>query len=115
MICEQGASVRIWKIVYGAKGQLDRVRRLAFPVPNHLETVLAEHVAIADGLRLRDPDAAAAAMKVHLDRVFETIRTLLIEKRDYFASTSLEKLGDYTFEISGKRGRSKAVGEQVRP
>jgi GntR family transcriptional regulator, rspAB operon transcriptional repressor len=115
MICEQGASVRIWKIVYGAKGQLDRVRRLAFPVPNHLETVLAEHAAIADGLRLRDPDAAAAAMKVHLDRVFETIRTLLIEKRDYFASTSLEKLGDYTFEISGKRGRSKAVGEQVRP
>jgi GntR family transcriptional regulator, rspAB operon transcriptional repressor len=114
MICEHGASIRIWKIVHGAKGQLDRVRRLAFPVPKHLETVLTEHAAIADRLRLRDPDAAAAAMKVHLDRVFETIRTLLIEKRDYFASTSLERLEDYTFEISGKSGRSKVAGEQVR-
>jgi hypothetical protein len=45
--------------------------------------------------------------------VFETIRTLLIEKRDYFASTSLEKLEDYTFEVSGKRERSKAIREQV--
>jgi DNA-binding GntR family transcriptional regulator len=115
MICEHGASARIWKIVHDAKGQLDRVRRLVFPVPRHLETVLTEHAAIADGLRLRDPDAAAAGMKVHLDRVFETIRTLLIEKRDYFASTSLEKLEDYTFEISGKHARSKAIGEQVRP
>src|SRR6516164_7509146 len=38
MICEHGASIRIWKIVHGAKGQLDRVRRLAFPVPKHLQT-----------------------------------------------------------------------------
>ncbi len=114
MICEHGASLRIWKIVYGAKGQLDRVRRLAFPVPMHLETVLTEHAAIADGLRLRDPEAAAAAMKLHLDRLFQTIRTLLIEKREYFISSSLEKLEDYTFEISGKRGRSKTVDEQVR-
>jgi DNA-binding GntR family transcriptional regulator len=114
MICEHGASLRIWKIVYGAKGQLDRVRRLAFPVPMHLETVLTEHAAIADGLRLRDPEVAAAAMKLHLDRLFQTIRTLLIEKREYFISSSLEKLEDYTFEISGKRGRSKTVDEQVR-
>jgi GntR family transcriptional regulator, rspAB operon transcriptional repressor len=113
MICEHGASLRIWKIVNGAKGQLDRVRRLAFPVPKHLEIVLSEHAAIADGLRMRDPATAAAAMKVHLDRVFETIRTLLVEKRDYFAATSLETLEDYSFEISGKRGRPPAIDEQV--
>lgn len=113
MICEHGASARIWKIVHGAKAQLDRIRRLAFPVPKHLEIVLAEHTAIADGLRLRDPDAAAAAMKIHLDRVFETIRTLLIQKRDYFAATRLEDLENYVFGISAEAGGAKADDHQI--
>lgn len=113
MICEQGASARIWKIVHGAKGQLDRIRRLAFPVPKHLEIVLAEHEAIATALRFRDADAAAAAMKVHLDRVFETIRTLLVQKRDYFAATELENLEDYVFGISEGMGEVKAGSHQI--
>lgn len=98
IICEHGASARIWRIVHGAKSQLDRVRRLAFPVPNHLEIVLAEHSKIAEALWLRDPDAAAAAMKIHLDRVFDTIRTLMVQKREYFASISLETLDTYLSE-----------------
>jgi len=109
MICEFGASARVWKIVHGAKGQLDRIRRLAFPVPKHLEIVLTEHSAIATALRIRDPDAAGAAMKVHLDRVFETIRTLLVQKRDYFAATTLENLENYVNEFSGDDGRAKTI------
>jgi len=100
MICEFGASPRIWKIVHGAKAQLDRVRRLAFPVPKHLEVVLAEHTAIVDGLRLRDPNLAASAMKAHLDRVFQTIRTLMVQKRDYFASNAVEAMEKYADEIA---------------
>jgi GntR family transcriptional regulator, rspAB operon transcriptional repressor len=96
MICEFGASLRIWRIVNEAKAQLDRVRRLAFPAPNHLDIVLAEHMAIVDGLKLRDPDAAAAGMKVHLDRVFLTIKRLMVEKRDYFAPDATELLSAYT-------------------
>ena len=95
MICESGASINIWKIVNGAKAQLDRVRRLAFPVPTHLETVLGEHSAIVDGLKLRDPESAAEAMKIHLDRVFETIRRLIIERRDYFASDADDILNQH--------------------
>lgn len=95
MICEFGASPRIWRIVNEAKAQLDRVRRLAFPAPNHLDIVLGEHMAIVDGLKMRDPDAAAAGMKVHLDRVFLTIRRLMIEQRDYFASDASELLDAY--------------------
>lgn len=113
MICEHGASARIWKIVHGAKGQLDRVRRLAFPVPKHPEIVLAEHEAIADALRLRDPEAAAGAMKIHLDRVFETIRTLLVQKRDYFAAASLESLENYAVEISAGAKQAKGVDDYV--
>lgn len=96
MICEFGASMHIWKIVNGAKAQLDRVRRLAFPAPNHLDIVYFEHSGIVDGLKLRDPDAAAAAMKIHLDRIFETMRRLIIERRDYFAADAKDALELYT-------------------
>lgn len=99
MICEFGASKKIWRIVNGAKAQLDRVRRLAFPVPTHLETVLSEHSAIVDGLKLRDPESASVAMKIHLDSVFETIRRLIIERRDYFALDAKDIL-DQHFKIS---------------
>lgn len=95
MICEFGASAHIWKIINGAKAQLDRVRRLSFPLPSHLDVVLAEHVGVVDGLKLRDPDAAAEAMKVHVDRVFTMIRRHIVERRDYFAADAGDVLDGY--------------------
>jgi DNA-binding GntR family transcriptional regulator len=94
-ICEHGASSHIWRVVHGAKAQLDRVRLLSYPMVSHLEVVLDEHIAIADGLRLRDPEAAAAAMRVHLDRVFTMIRRQIVERRDYFAADAAEVLDGY--------------------
>lgn len=95
MICEFGASAHIWKIINGAKAQLDRVRRLSFPLSSHLEVVLNEHVAVVDGLKLRDPDAAAAAMQVHLERVFTVIRRHIVERRDYFSTDAAIVLDGY--------------------
>lgn len=95
MICELGASTRTWRIVNGAKAQLDRVRRLAFPAPTHLDIVLREHADIAAALKARDADSAAQAMQVHLDRVFDTIRRLIAEKADYFANFSPDELDMY--------------------
>ena len=95
MIAEFGASAYVWRIVNGAKAQLDRVRRLSFPQPGHLDVVLAEHTAIVDGLKLRDPDAAGAAMKQHLDRTFTMIRRHIVERRDYFAANAAEVLEGY--------------------
>ncbi|WP_287788119.1 GntR family transcriptional regulator [Acidiphilium sp.] len=85
LISECGASPTVWRIINGAKAQLDRIRRLGFPRPHHAETVLAEHQAIFDGLMRRDSERAAAAMQTHLDRVFETVRLLIAERRDYFS------------------------------
>jgi GntR family transcriptional regulator, rspAB operon transcriptional repressor len=99
MICEFGASSHIWKIVNGAKAQLDRVRRLSFPLPSHLEVVLNEHMAVVDGLKLRDPDAAADAMRVHIERVFMMIRRHIVERRDYFAADAGDVLDGY---VSGR-------------
>jgi len=85
LICEHGASLRIWRLVTGAKAQLDRVRRLQIPEPNHLTIVLAEHEVIVEAIRAGDETAAALAMKVHLDRVFLTIRHLMAERAELFA------------------------------
>ena len=95
MITLFGASAYVWKIVNGANAQLDRVRRLSFPLPSHLEMAVAEHTAIIDGLKLRDPNAAATAMKGHLDRTFAMIRRHIVEHRDYFAANAAEVLDSH--------------------
>ena len=95
MICEFGASPHIWRIVNAAKAQLDRVRRLSIPLASHLDFVVQEHMAVFDGLKQRDPDAAAAAMKVHIDGVFAMIRRLIVERRDYFAADAGDVLDGY--------------------
>lgn len=95
MITEFGASSYVWKIVNGAKAQLDRVRRLSFPLPSHLDVVLAEHTAIVDGLKSRDPDAACEAMAVHLNRTFTMIRLHIVERREYFSTDAGDVLNDY--------------------
>ena len=95
MITLFGASAYVWKIVNGANARLDRVRRLSFPLPSHLEMAVAEHTAIIDGLKLRDPNAAATAMKGHLDRTFTMIRRHIAEHRDYFAANAGEVLDSY--------------------
>jgi DNA-binding GntR family transcriptional regulator len=94
IICEQGSSPRVWNIVTGAKAHLDRVRRLAFPEDHHLDIVLAEHAAIVDALKARDPDAAHAAMGGHLNRVFKTMRLLLSRRSEFFAANSAHELDD---------------------
>ncbi|OEO32888.1 hypothetical protein VW23_009325 [Devosia insulae DS-56] len=95
LICEFGASQRIWRLVTGAKAQLDRVRRLQMPEPNHLGIVLAEHGAIVEAIRNGDEAAAAQAMKVHLDRVFLTIRHLMGLKAELFAPQADQLLEEF--------------------
>lgn len=95
MICEFGASAHIWKIINSAKAQLDRVRRMSYPLVSHLDVVLNEHSAVVEALKRRDPDAAEAAMKVHVDRVFTMIRRLTNDRSDYFAADTVEVLNGY--------------------
>jgi DNA-binding GntR family transcriptional regulator len=95
IICEFGASQRIWRLVTGAKAQLDRVRRLQMPEPNHLTIVLDEHTAIIEAIRAGDEAAAARTMKVHLDRVFLTIRHLMAERAELFAPQAGQLLDEF--------------------
>jgi DNA-binding GntR family transcriptional regulator len=95
LLCDIGASPRIWRIIHSAKAQLDRVRRLAMPMPSHLDIVLSEHEAVVAGLKLRDPDRAAAAMEVHLGQVSDTIRQLIAERKDLFSVGATGLLDSY--------------------
>ena len=47
-------------------------RRAASETPGVIERSAAEHRAIVEALRARDPDAAAAAMGAHLESIHET-------------------------------------------
>lgn len=84
ILTEIGTSKRVWRVIHAAKAQLDRVRRLAFPLDSHLETILGEHETIVLGLKLREQDQAAEAMDVHLSRVFEAVKELIKQKRQLF-------------------------------
>lgn len=96
VIAEIGASPRLWRLVHASKAQLDRVRRLAFPMPNHLETVLQEHSDIVASLQARDPEGASQAMAIHLERVFAAIQTLIVEKQEVFSPGATSVLETYS-------------------
>lgn len=66
-IAEVAGYPGVWRLVEQVKVQVDRYRRLTFPLPGRLGRVVGEHNAIVDGIAAHDPDRAAAAMKVHLD------------------------------------------------
>jgi DNA-binding GntR family transcriptional regulator len=59
---------RMRAIVESARLVLDRVRRLLISPRRHAVSY-AEHCAIADAIRARDPEAARAAMAAHIDSV----------------------------------------------
>ncbi|SEP83466.1 DNA-binding transcriptional regulator, GntR family [Faunimonas pinastri] len=76
---------RAWKVIQSVKGQLDRVRYLSLPSPDHLHILIEQHTDIVDAIRLGDPTLAGQAMKVHLEEVFKTIQVLLREKPELFS------------------------------
>jgi DNA-binding GntR family transcriptional regulator len=66
-------SPRAARLLDAARAPLDRVRRLALPEPGRPEDTLAEHRRLVEAIRTRDPEFAAAAMRVHLARVAATV------------------------------------------
>jgi GntR family transcriptional regulator, rspAB operon transcriptional repressor len=79
LICECAGFPNLWTLLNGAKGQLDRVRRLAFPVQVHFEDVVKEHAALINAIKSHDEEKAVALMRPHVDAI-ETLE-LLVEKR----------------------------------
>lgn len=89
IICECSGYPNLWRLLNGAKGQLDRVRRWAFPVQNHFDEVIAEHEKIANAIMSNDEATAEHLMLAHLDSIFETLQILIDERSDFFTEDSI--------------------------
>ncbi|MBV9262300.1 MAG: GntR family transcriptional regulator [Pseudolabrys sp.] len=81
-----------WTYVEAAKVQMDRVRYLALRIPRKPSSILAEHVAVAEGLFARDRKRAVEAMRTHLRGIFKTLDILTVEQRAYFADVASARL-----------------------
>ncbi|MCY1466033.1 FCD domain protein [compost metagenome] len=61
---------------------------MAFPAQNQFAEVIEEHECIANAIRASDEDAAVAAMRVHIDSIYETLKVLSVKHPDFFAEDS---------------------------
>lgn len=73
-----------WKPLETLKAQMDRVRFLSFPETTPVTTLIAQHRAIADAVAARDPDAAEAAMRLHLGEILKSLPKLAAAHPDLF-------------------------------
>ena len=80
LICECSGYPNLWQVFDGSKGQLDRIRRLAYPMQDHFAEVIDEHRAIYEAVRLRDEVHAERLMLEHMDSIFDTLKILLQTK-----------------------------------
>jgi len=75
---------RLWRVISGAKAQLDRVRHLSAPLPGQSARVLAQHRAVVAALARHDPDASVKALGHHLDDAYARITILLKKHGELF-------------------------------
>nr|WP_245490591.1 FCD domain-containing protein [Mesorhizobium sp. M7A.F.Ca.US.011.01.1.1] len=75
-MCECAGFSDAWKTIHMATGQLDRIRRHAFPTENAFDPVLEEHQEIYARIRDRDEDGAEKAFQAQVDSIFPTINVL---------------------------------------
>ncbi|MCM2435772.1 GntR family transcriptional regulator [Agrobacterium rosae] len=76
-ICGMSGFPRAWQTVHMACGQLDRVRRLAFPLEeNNMRSTIDEHEKIFEALKNNDEDKIADAFQIQLNGTFFSIEVI---------------------------------------
>lgn len=75
-ICHLSGFPRLWRMIDGAKAQIDRTRFMALPEMGRADATLAEHQGIVDALQARDPDGSVRLLVRHLDRSDEAMAQL---------------------------------------
>ncbi len=67
---------QMWAVLEREKSQLDRVRFLSLPAVTPVDALIAQHRDIVAAISRGEPEAAAAAMRVHLSEVLKIAETL---------------------------------------
>jgi DNA-binding GntR family transcriptional regulator len=75
---------RLWRVISGAKAQLDRVRHLSAPLPGQTDRVLVQHRAVVAALARRDPERSVKALIHHLDDAYDRLTVLLRQHGEMF-------------------------------
>lgn len=75
---------RLKAIIDGARANIDRARRL-INSPRRLALTIAEHEAILTAIEQSDADAAAAAMRAHIDAVMDELMHFAQMHPEHFA------------------------------
>lgn len=73
------------KLIRSRSGHLDRVRRLQVHSPAKIQSILAGHAAILDGIESRDEDAAIGAMRDHLKKSPDWVEEFRMANAAYFS------------------------------
>jgi DNA-binding GntR family transcriptional regulator len=84
---------RIRAVIDAARANLDRARLLILD-PRRLSMTQAEHKAIVDGIAANDGEAAAAAMRAHIDKVTGELLVFARQSPELFADS--ERFADDT-------------------
>ncbi|KPP88066.1 MAG: transcriptional regulator [Rhodobacteraceae bacterium HLUCCA08] len=66
------------------KAALDRLRVLSLAEPAHMQRLCADHAGVLAAIRDRHPEAAIAAMRLHLRRVLGTLAQMIADHGEYF-------------------------------
>lgn len=82
-ICVQSGVGFVWDLIHESKGHMDRIRMLSLSSPSQ-RRALTEHIAIFEAIRSRDPEAAAAAMSLHLSHILVLIDEIKAENHTWF-------------------------------
>ncbi|WP_051229542.1 GntR family transcriptional regulator [Paludibacterium yongneupense] len=75
---------RAWQFLENIKSHMDRVRYLTLGDISSLDVLLRQHAGVLAALRLRDAEAAAAAMHVHLRELQTTLEQVSRLHPDWF-------------------------------
>lgn len=77
LLCRIAGFPNVWQTIHNATGQLDRVRRQAFPKIGYFEEVLDEHVALYAAIKAHDENQAAKLLKEHLGGINSVVEYVL--------------------------------------
>jgi DNA-binding GntR family transcriptional regulator len=75
---------RLKAVIDSSRANLDRARQL-INSPRRLALTISEHEKITAAIASRNPDAAAAAMRAHLNAVMEEVVAFAAERPEVFA------------------------------
>lgn len=83
--CQTSGYGHLWQILKGAEDQIDRARRLAFPIQRHFYEVIAEHRAIFVCIQQQDEPSAERLLSEHINSIYSTLELLPNKRSGLFA------------------------------